>query len=114
MVTYVLSGTATPGTGGDYTMSTGSATILAGQLLVNLPVLVVNNAVAEATETVIVTLTGITASGPRITLDPAAENGTATVFITDDDAPSPAPLAAPSLESLDSAFARDSGTWLTL
>ena len=84
VVTYTVGGTATPGT--DYTSLTGSVTIPAGDLFADITVAVLNDAAAEDTETVIVTVTGITSADAEITLDPIPANLTATVNITDDDA----------------------------
>src|SRR5207237_212865 len=58
-VNYSIGGTATPGAGNDYTTLTGTVTIPAGQLFVDINVAVLNDAIAEATETVVVTLTSL-------------------------------------------------------
>ena len=83
VVTYTITGTATAGS--DYTTLTGTVTIPAGQLSAVIDVTVLNDAIVEATETVIVTLTGFTSGDPSITLDPTPANQTATVEITDTD-----------------------------
>lgn len=87
VVTYSITGTATPGAGNDYTTLTGSVTIPAGQTTADINVAVLNDNLVEDTETVIVTLTGFTSHDPDITLDPNPANLTATVNITDDDVP---------------------------
>ncbi len=83
VVSYTVSGTATEGS--DYTTLTGSVTIPAGSLAADITVAVLNDAAAEDTETVIVTLTGITSGDADITLDPIVANQSATIDITDDD-----------------------------
>ena len=79
-VTYLVTGTASPGVGNDYTILTGIATILAGNTTVDIDVLVLADAVVgESTETVVLTLNTIGAgSDPEITI--GAPN-TATVNI---------------------------------
>ncbi|RWU06147.1 Calx-beta domain-containing protein [Pedobacter chitinilyticus] len=79
-VNYTVGGTATAGT--DYTALTGTATILAGQNSVNVPLMVIDDNVYEPLETVILTLTGGTSANFSFT--PAASN-TATANITDND-----------------------------
>ena len=68
VVHYSVTGTATPGAGNDYTTLTGTATIVAGATTADIDVAVLDDAIAEATETVIVTLTGFGAHDPGITL----------------------------------------------
>ncbi len=55
IVNYLVGGTATPGAGNDYTTLSGTVTILAGQLTADIVVPVLNDAVVEGTETVVVT-----------------------------------------------------------
>lgn len=86
ILNYTITGTATPGAGNDYTTLTGTVTIPAGQTTADIDVLVLNDALVEGTETVIVTLTGIVSSDVDITLNPTPANLTATVNITDSDA----------------------------
>lgn len=83
VVNYTVSGTATAGS--DYSTLTGTVTIPAGQTTANINVAVLNDAIAEGTESVIVTLTGFGAHNSEITLDPTPANTTATVNITDND-----------------------------
>jgi len=78
-VSYAVSGTATAGA--DYTALSGSVTILAGQSSAVIPVLVLDDAIVELDETVIVTLTGT--NHPGATIDLSAD--TETVNIEDDD-----------------------------
>lgn len=78
---YAVSGTATPGT--DYTALTGSVTIPAGSTTAPINVTVINDAIVEASETVIVTLDGI-AGDPSISLA-GAPNDTRTLTINDND-----------------------------
>jgi hypothetical protein len=62
VITYNVTGTATPGVGNDYTTLTGTVTILAGDTTAVIDVPVLDDAIVEGTETVIVQLTAITAS----------------------------------------------------
>lgn len=77
-ITYTVAGTATPGT--DYATLSGTATILAGQGNVVMPISVIDDQLIEPTETVILTLTG--GSSNSFTYTAA---GNATVNIADDD-----------------------------
>lgn len=79
-VNYTIGGTAVSGT--DYT-ALGTVEIPAGQNSVQVPVPVINDQIIENTETVIMTITGGTATGFAYTASPT--NGSATVNITDDD-----------------------------
>jgi hypothetical protein len=76
-VTYAVAGTATNGT--DYTMLNGTATIIAGQTNVTVTVTPVDDAVGEATETVILTLSN------SLNYLIWAPEGSATVNIEDND-----------------------------
>ncbi|RYD21545.1 MAG: hypothetical protein EOP88_11010, partial [Verrucomicrobiaceae bacterium] len=80
VVTYTVGGTATSDL--DYTALTGSVTITAGQTTADIPVVVVNEARVEATETVSVTLTGFTARDADISLGTTVS---ASLNITDND-----------------------------
>lgn len=80
VVTYTVGGTATSDL--DYTVLTGSVTITAGQTTADIPVVVVNEARVEATETVSVTLTGFTARDADISLGTTVS---ANLDITDND-----------------------------
>jgi len=75
-VNYTVAGTATPNT--DYTALSGTATIPAGVTYVDVKVVPVDDAVAEAAETVILTLT----AKPAYSVGTAAS---ATVTIADND-----------------------------
>ena len=79
-VTYTVLGTATPAV--DYLALTGTTTIPAGQSSVAIPVDVLDDPLAEAAETVNLTLTGT--DHPAVTVSVA--NPTATVTIASDDA----------------------------
>ncbi len=83
VLNYSVNGTATPGAGQDYTPLAGTVTIPAGATSADIDVSVLDDNVVEATETVTVTLDGITGNAPGITIDDA--NKTATVSIADDD-----------------------------
>ncbi|SFM64442.1 Calx-beta domain-containing protein [Chitinophaga sp. YR627] len=81
-VNYTVAGTATPGT--DYTALGTSVIIPAGQNSVTLNVPVLDDQIIEATETVIVNVTG----GTTISIGSftaSATNATATVNISDND-----------------------------
>ncbi|NIV48795.1 MAG: hypothetical protein GWN46_19260, partial [Gammaproteobacteria bacterium] len=82
-VSYTVGGTATPGAGGDYATLSGTVTILAGATTATIDVTVLDDLLDEPVETVVVTLTGITAGDADIAVDGA--NATATVNISDDD-----------------------------
>ncbi|MFA5926665.1 MAG: DUF2341 domain-containing protein, partial [Patescibacteria group bacterium] len=75
---YTLSGTAT-GSGTDYTLAAGTAEIAAGETSVNIPVTIVNDALDEDNETIILTLSNPANSS-------LGSNTTHTYTITDDDA----------------------------
>ena len=80
-VTYAITGTATAGS--DYDALTGTATILAGQNSVSVPVNVIDDTQIEPTETVILTLSAGTSTTYTYTLSPTANN--ASLNISDDD-----------------------------
>ena len=81
MVTIAATGTATGG-GTDYTLSSTSIKILAGNTTGTATVTAVQDALDEPNETVIIDITGVSGG------DSATENGTQqqTITITDDDA----------------------------
>ena len=79
VVNYSVTGTATAGS--DYTALNGSVTILANQLSANIPVTVIDNLTPESTESVIVTLTGVTGTSGVV----LGNTTTATVNIADND-----------------------------
>ncbi len=85
IITYVITGSAVPGAGNDYTTLTGTVMIPAGQTTADINVAVLNDAIVEGTETVVVTLNGLGAHDPDISLDGVSTNLTATVDITDND-----------------------------
>ncbi|RYD80857.1 MAG: DUF11 domain-containing protein, partial [Verrucomicrobiaceae bacterium] len=87
VVNYTIGGTATAGS--DYTALTGTVTIPAGQTSVDIDVAVLDDAIVEQSETVLVTLSSLGAHDSEITLGEAvsataeiADNDTATVSIT--------------------------------
>ncbi len=84
VIAYSVSGTATSAT--DYTALSGTVTIPAGSTTATITIPVIDDAVVEGNETVIITLTSITSGSPGVTLG-AAANITATNTITDNDAP---------------------------
>ncbi|SFP14031.1 Calx-beta domain-containing protein, partial [Chitinophaga sp. YR627] len=81
-VNFSVAGTATSGV--DYTALGTSVTIPAGQNSATLTVPVLDDQIIEATETVIVTVTGGSATNAG-TFTANATNATATVNISDDD-----------------------------
>jgi hypothetical protein len=77
-VNYVVTGSATPGT--RYTPLSGSVTILAGQNTAQIPVVPIDNQIADGNQNVVVTL----ASGQGYSVDPLAQSGQVTIV---DDEP---------------------------
>ena len=82
VLTYSVGGSAT--SGNDFTALSGTVTIAAGSTSATINVATINDALVEATEDVIVTLTGFTARDPNVTIDGA--NDVATLDIIDNDA----------------------------
>ena len=82
VLTYSVGGSAT--SGDDFTALSGTVTIAAGSTSATINVATINDALVEATEDVIVTLTGFTARDPNVTIDGA--NDVATLDIIDNDA----------------------------
>ena len=82
VLTYSLGGSAT--SGNDFTALSGTVTIAAGSTSATINVATINDALVEATEDVIVTLTGFTAHDPQVTIDGA--NDVATLDLIDNDA----------------------------
>ncbi|HWV66642.1 Calx-beta domain-containing protein [Chitinophaga sp.] len=80
-VNYTIAGSATSGT--DYTAITGAITIPAGKDSVAIPVNVIDDKIIEATETVVMTISGGTGGSFSFTASPTANN--AMVNIADDD-----------------------------
>jgi Bacterial Ig-like domain/Calx-beta domain len=83
VINYSVGGTATSGS--DYTPLSGSVTIPAGSSTATITVNVIDDSVTEPTETVTVTLTGISSGNPGVSLDPSPGNQTATLNILDND-----------------------------
>ena len=75
--------TGTAASGDDFTALSGSVTITAGNTTATIDLAALDDAIVEASETVIVTLDSITAGDPQITIDGGANQ--ATVTIADDD-----------------------------
>lgn len=82
VVSYAVTGTAASGS--DFTALTGTVTIPAGETSATIILDAIDDNVVEATETVVVTLTGITSGSELVAVDPT--NDTATVEIADNDA----------------------------
>lgn len=80
-INYTIGGTAVNGT--DYVTLTGTVMLPAGQNSVSVPVTVIDDALLETTETVVVTATD--ATGPGFPFTISTTNGSATVNITDDE-----------------------------
>jgi hypothetical protein len=80
-VSYTVSGTATSGT--DFTALSGTVTIPANTSSAVINLTILTDVLVEADETVIVTLTGITAGDAAIAVD--TDNDEATITIPDND-----------------------------
>jgi hypothetical protein len=80
-VSYTVSGTATSGT--DFTALSGTVTIPANTSSAVINLTILTDVLVEADETVIVTLTGITAGDDAIAVD--TDNDEATITIPDND-----------------------------
>ena len=80
VISYAVTGDATPGS--DYTTLTGSVTILANTTSATIDVRVLNDSLLEDSETLTVTLTGITSGDADISLGTTVSD---TVTIADDD-----------------------------
>ena len=83
-VSYSVGGSATPGAGNDYTTLSGTVTISAGATSATIDVTVLDDGLLEGLEDVVVTLTGISAGDPDVSVD--GSNDTATVNISDNEA----------------------------
>ena len=83
VISYSVSGTATAGS--DYTALSGTVTIPAGATTATILVPVIDDALVEPTETVVVTLISITSGSAGVTLDPVPSNLTASIIIADND-----------------------------
>jgi hypothetical protein len=82
VISYTVAGTATPGA--DYAVLSGTVTIPAGATTATIDVSgIVADGLVEGTETIEITLTGITASDPGITVDGGA--AAATINLVDAD-----------------------------
>jgi gliding motility-associated-like protein len=82
IVSYNVTGTASAGD--DYTSLSGSITIPAGSMSSTIDILVIDDVLFEDSETVVITLTGITSGDPTTTIgDPAS--ATATIIDNDID-----------------------------
>jgi Calx-beta domain/Domain of unknown function DUF11 len=84
VIAYTVTGTAT--SGADYTALSGSVTILAGATTATITIPVIDDAIAEGSETVVVTLTsvssGLATLGATLTAtNTIADNDSATVTI---------------------------------
>ena len=79
-VSYSVTGTAAAGD--DYTVLSGTVTILAGQTTATIDVNIVDDSILEDTESVTVTLDSITSGDSDISID---SSDTATVSIADND-----------------------------
>ncbi len=84
VIAYSIGGTATAGA--DYTALSGTVTVLAGATTATIPIPILDDAVVEGPETVIVTLTSITSGlatlgAPLAATNTIADNDAATVSI---------------------------------
>jgi hypothetical protein len=107
-ISYTVTGSATPGAGNDYTTLLGSVTIVAGSTSALIDVSVLNDAIVEGTETVIVTLGSITAGDAQISINGGANSATVNIAdVTDTaevsisanlpNAATPSPAAPPAV-----------------
>ena len=102
VIAYTVTGSAASGS--DYVALSGTVTILAGDTTATIDVAgIVDDAIVEANETVVVTLDSVSSGDPQITLDPDAADKTATVTITDNDS------ATVSIAATDATGAETSG-----
>ena len=83
MISYSVAGTAT--SGDDYTALSGTVTVLTSQTTATITIPVLDDAIVEGSETVQITLTGVTSGSASLDGTPA--NLTATNTIGDDDNP---------------------------
>ena len=101
-VGYSVTGTATAGSGNDFTIAgSGSLSVGAGATTADIPVAINDDSIAESAETVILTLTG----GTDYTLGSQTVH---TLTINDNDGPPPQPVA--SFASGSSSAAENAGT----
>ncbi|WP_346320927.1 Calx-beta domain-containing protein [Chitinophaga sp. YIM B06452] len=103
-VNYTVSGAATAGA--DYTALSGTVVIPADQNSVSLPVAVINDNILEATETVIVTLTG--GASTNFTF---SGTGNAILNIADDESTVPANLALTVTKGSDASESGVNGSF---
>ena len=82
-VAYSVTGSATSGT--DFTALSGSATIPAGDTSATVPVSILEDALIEGDETIVVNLTSITSGDLTTQLNATASQLAASMTITDDD-----------------------------
>ncbi|WP_204113625.1 beta strand repeat-containing protein [Shimia biformata] len=83
VIDYVLTGTAT--SGADFTAVPGSITLPAGDTSAVLDIAVLEDVLVEGSETVILTLTGVSAGDDATVLSPTPAELTRTATIADDD-----------------------------
>ncbi len=81
----VASGGINADNGTDYTLLPGSITIPAGSTTATIDVAVVDDAIVEPNETVIITLNSISSGDPQVTINGSSDD--ATVNIEDNDIP---------------------------
>ncbi|GAA0540526.1 hypothetical protein GCM10009415_22980 [Chitinophaga japonensis] len=105
-VSYTIGGTAT--SGADFATMTGTAVIPAGQNSVTVAVNVLDDQIIEGTETVVMTVTG--GASADFTFAPDANNGNATVNITDNDG-TPANLVLNATKVADGAEPATDGSF---
>jgi hypothetical protein len=97
VIAYTVTGTAT--SGADYTALSGSVTILAGATTATITIPVIDDAVLDPVETVIITLTSITSGLPTlsvtiIAVNTIADNDTATFTIAKAQSAGPNPITS--------------------
>ncbi|MDB5391734.1 MAG: hypothetical protein JWM11_7380, partial [Planctomycetaceae bacterium] len=83
VVHYTITGSASGGI--DYTALSGTVTIPTGQTTADINVTVLDDAIVEGTETVVLTLSSLGVHDPETTLDVTPSRLTAAINILDDD-----------------------------
>jgi|GEM_PF-2981406 len=78
-VDYAVTGGSATGSGTDYTLASGTATVTAGTLTTNIPITIVNDSVHESSETIEVTLSSPSSNATL------GSNTVHTYTITDND-----------------------------
>jgi Calx-beta domain len=97
VISYSIAGTATSGS--DYTALSGTVTIVAGSVTATINIPVVDDAVLDAGETVVITLTSVTSGlptlgSPVVATNTIADNDFAAFTISKSQTAGPSPVTA--------------------